>query len=453
MNTQGRPPQTPLEALRQRRFLYTRWPWRSLASAGAALVVGGVAVSVVGLMLVPLIILGEIVIEARQGIVEIELWLVIVLPLLSLGLLLALGPLLALPVAVVERWRLRLVHPPIRPGHRAPRPGLWSGLRTRYTDPTTWREFAYLLLLCFVIAPLSYLVLFALVVYGAVLLGAPILVAVGEPLALNQRQVTDVPTALLLVPVGAVLLLASPYAAAVGAHVNAVLGRNLLGGEPAETLRAELVEVTRSRARLVDAFEAERRRIERDLHDGAQQRLVALVIQLGLARMDAPAGSRVEETLASAHEQTKELISAMQEIIHGIHPQLLADQGLAAALPELVERSAIPVALSVDLVERPPSHVESTVYFAAAEALANVAKHTQARRIAVAVHREGETLVLEVTDDGPGGADPGQGTGLTGLADRITVIGGRMLLSSPAGGPTRIRVETPCNHTLPSELF
>ncbi|WP_211290528.1 sensor histidine kinase [Actinoalloteichus hoggarensis] len=403
-------------------------------------------------MLVPLIMLSEIVVEARQGVVEIELWLVVVLPLLSLGLLAALGPLVALPVAVVERWRLRLVHPPILPGHRAPRTGPWSWLRSRYTESATWREFAYLLLLCFFITPLSYVVLSAMVVYGAALVGAPVLVAVGESFALNQWRVTHVPTALLLMPVGLVLLLASAYAAAIVAHFNAVLGRTLLGGEPAESLRAELVEVTRSRARLVDAFEAERRRIERDLHDGAQQRLVALAMQLGLARMDAPAGSAMERTLAAAHEQAKTLTSAMREIIHGIHPQLLANHGLAAALPELVERSAIPVSLSMDLAERPPSHVESSVYFAVAEALTNAAKHTQARRITVEIHREGATLVLEVTDDGQGGADPDRGTGLTGLADRIAVIGGRMLLSSPAGGPTRIRVEIPCNDTPPSEL-
>lgn len=433
-----------MTALRERRFLRTRWPLRSLGAVLGAVLVGGVSHLLIGPMLIPVIILVEILVEARQDVNEAELWIVVLLPFLSLGMLLLLGPLVALPVAAVERWRLRLVHPPVRSGHRTPRGGVRRWLRTRYSEAATWREFAYLLLLCLVIAPLSALVLIGFAGYGLVLLGAPLLVAAGEQLVFNQFRVSGVGAAFALVPVGAALLVVSPYAAAVTAHLNAVLGRILLGGEPSEALRSELVEVKRSRARLVDSFEAERRRIERDLHDDTQQRLVTLAMKLGLARMDSPAGSPVERSLADAQEQVKEIISSMREIIQGIHPPLLTDEGLVAALPELAERCAFPVDLTVDLTERSPAHVEGVVYFAAAEALGNVAKHSEAHRTAVTVERAGEDVVLEVTDDGRGGADPERGTGLTGLADRVAVLGGRTLLSSPVGGPTRIRVEVPC---------
>ncbi|WP_039832085.1 sensor histidine kinase [Nocardiopsis valliformis] len=443
-------PRTPLAALRGRRFLRTRRPLRSLGAVAGAVLVGAAAHLLIGPILVPVIVLGEIFVEARQGINEAELWIVFLLPSLTLGMLLLLGPLVALPVGAVERWRLRLVHPPIRSGHRTPHGGWWRWLRTRYGEAATWREFAYLLLLCFVIAPVSALVLIGFAGYGLTLLASPLLIAGGEQLAFNQFEVNTVGAAFALVPVGAALLAVAPYAAAVTAHLNAVLGRILLGGEPSEALRTELVEVKRSRARLVDSFEAERRRIERDLHDDTQQRLVTLAMKLGLARMDSPAGFEVERSLADAQEQVKEIISSMREIIQGIHPPLLTDEGLVSALPELAERCAFPVDLTVDLPERPPAHVEGVVYFAAAEALGNVAKHTEARRTAVTVERAGEDVVLEVTDDGRGGADPERGTGLTGLADRVAVLGGRTLLSSPVGGPTRIRVEVPCTGAPPS---
>src|SRR5690606_30481584 len=203
-------------------------------------------------------------------------------------------------------------------------------------------------------------------------------------------------------------------------------------------------EVSRSRARLADAFESERRRIERDLHDGAQQRLVGLTLQLGLAKLDLPADSPAAASVTAAYQQAKQLMTELRELIHGIQPQILTDLGLPAALDELAARSPVPVTVDARLTERLPSRIESTGYFVAAEALTNVAKHSGASRAWVTARRRGDLLTIEIRDDGRGGADPSRGTGLTGLADRVAVAGGRMFLASPAGGPTMLRVELPC---------
>lgn len=209
-------------------------------------------------------------------------------------------------------------------------------------------------------------------------------------------------------------------------------------------MRAELVEVARSRARLVDAFDSERRRIERDLHDGAQQRLVSLTLQLGLARLDLPADSPAAGTLATAHEQAKQAMVELREIVHGIHPQILTERGLPAALSELADRCSIPVTVRCEPSGRLPGQLEAAVYFVVAEALTNAARHSGATEVSVTVEQRAGRVVVQVGDDGRGGADPNRGTGLTGLADRVAVVGGRMLLSSPAGGPTLLRVELPC---------
>jgi signal transduction histidine kinase len=229
---------------------------------------------------------------------------------------------------------------------------------------------------------------------------------------------------------------------------HAAVARTLLAASD-ERLRAELVEVSRSHARLVDAFEAERRRIERDLHDGAQQRLVSLTLQLGMARLALPPGSRAADDVAAAHEQAKQLMAELRELIHGIQPQILTDLGLPAALGELVDQSAVPVSVDVDLPSRLPSQIESTAYFVAAEALTNVAKHSGASNANVTARQHDSVLTVEISDNGRGGADPRGGTGLTGLADRVAVTGGRMLLLSPSGGPTVLRVEPPCTHNQP----
>jgi signal transduction histidine kinase len=211
-----------------------------------------------------------------------------------------------------------------------------------------------------------------------------------------------------------------------------------------------VVELSRSRVRLVDAFEAERRRIERDLHDGAQQRLVALTMTLGLARLDAPPGPLADQ-LAKAHDEAGKALAELRELIHGIHPKVLADYGLGAAVADAADRSAVPVDVDLPLPARFEQAVEAAAYFVVCEALANIAKHSGASRAQVSGGHTGGRLVLEVRDDGRGGADVSAGSGLTGLADRVSVLDGRLSLSSPPGGPTLLRVEFPCEVTELSE--
>ena len=354
-----------------------------------------------------------------------------------------LGPLVALPLAEVERARLRLVElDPVHCGHRRPAgSGPWSWLRTRYSEPETWRELGYALLLV-TVAPVLYGGVLLVLLLVVLWLASPLLLADGR-VSLGVGTAGTVREAVPYVLAGLALLPALPYLAALTAGLHAAVARTLLRAADGAELRAELVEVSRSRARLVDAFEAERHRIERDLHDGAQQRLVSLTLQLGLARLDLADSSPAGTAVADAHEQAKYLMVELRELIHGIHPQLLTDLGLPDALRELADHAPIPVTVRADLPTRPPRHVEATAYFVVAEALTNVAKHSGASAAAVSVACEAGVLSVEINDDGCGGADPARGTGLTGLADRVAVADGRMLLSSPAGGPTRLRVEIP----------
>ncbi|MFD0499973.1 sensor histidine kinase [Streptomyces rhizosphaericus] len=235
------------------------------------------------------------------------------------------------------------------------------------------------------------------------------------------------------------------YALGVVAGARAGLTRLLIAPREAE-LGTRVVELTRSRLRLVDAFEAERRRIERDLYDGAQQRLVGLTMTLGLARLDAPPGP-VADQLARAQEEAEKVLAELRELIRGIHPKVLSDHGLPAAVADAADRSAIPVDVDLALSGRLPQAVEAAAYFVVREALTNVARHSGASRAEVSGgHRDGR-LFLQVRDNGRGGADARARTGLTGLADRVSALDGRISLSSPPGGPTLLRVEIPCVRT------
>jgi signal transduction histidine kinase len=223
------------------------------------------------------------------------------------------------------------------------------------------------------------------------------------------------------------------------------VARWLLAPRPEKELGEQVTRLETRRAAAIDSAEAERRRIERDLHDGAQQRLVALAMGLGAARerleSDPETGRRM---VADAHEDAKAALKEIRDLVRGIHPVILEDRGLDAALSAVVARSAVPVTLKVDVAERPPSTVESAAYFVVNEALTNVARHAHATRATVTLARAGDRLVVEVTDNGVGGADPAGGTGLRGLHDRITALGGTMHLVSPTGGPTSLIVDVPC---------
>jgi signal transduction histidine kinase len=210
-------------------------------------------------------------------------------------------------------------------------------------------------------------------------------------------------------------------------------------------LRARLAELQASRARLVEATESERHRIERDLHDGTQQRLVSLAMVLGLAESKL-AGDRpaVEPVLREAREELALALDELRELTQGIRPAILVERGLAAALDDLSRRAGLPVKLSVGVRGRLPEQVEGAAYFVASEALTNAAKHSHASEVLLAAHQQEATLVLEVVDDGIGGAVPGGGSGLRGLADRVEALGGRLTVSSPPGRGTSLRVELPC---------
>jgi signal transduction histidine kinase len=210
-------------------------------------------------------------------------------------------------------------------------------------------------------------------------------------------------------------------------------------------MRAQLAQVQESRVRIVQAADEERRRIERDLHDGAQQRLVALALQLRSAQRQLGGRSdpEIDRLLAEAVDELQVAVDELRELAHGVHPAILTEDGLAAALESLTSRAPMPVSLEIP-DGRLPAQVEATVYFVACEALANVAKHAQASRAAVSARRRNGVLVIEVEDDGVGGAQAGDGSGLRGLADRVEALGGRLVVESPAGGGTRVVGEIPC---------
>ena len=241
------------------------------------------------------------------------------------------------------------------------------------------------------------------------------------------------------------LLFVAPWVTIGAASVQWALADRLLGPTEDERLAEQVTDLQSRRTAAVDSAEAERRRIERDLHDGAQQRLVALAATLGAAREkleDDPEAGR--ELVATAHEEAKSALSEIRDLVRGIHPVILEDRGIDAALSAVIARSPVPVVLDVQIAERPPAAVESAAYFVVTEALTNVARHSGATRADVSIARSADRLVVEIRDNGHGGADASKGTGLHGLRERVAGMGGTTYVISPEGGPTTILVEMPC---------
>jgi signal transduction histidine kinase len=210
-------------------------------------------------------------------------------------------------------------------------------------------------------------------------------------------------------------------------------------------LRARLEELRASRARIVEAAQAERRRIERDLHDGTQQRLVSIAMLLGLtdSRLDRDPAA-VRPLLDQARAELTDSLRELRELSQGIHPGILTERGLPAALEDLAYRARLPLELDVGLSERLPDRVEAAAYFVVSEALTNIAKHAGASAVRVRVQRTDGRAVVEIADDGIGGADRAQGSGLRGLADRVDALGGRLRVESPPGRGTVVHAEIPC---------
>ncbi|WP_051063403.1 sensor histidine kinase [Ilumatobacter nonamiensis] len=256
----------------------------------------------------------------------------------------------------------------------------------------------------------------------------------------------DPPARWIALAVGVVgLVVVAPWVTIGAATAQWTIADRMLGPTDDERLAAQVAALRTSRTAAVDSAEAERRRIERDLHDGAQQRLVALAANLGAARDkldDDPEAGR--DMVDAAHEEAKAALGEIRDLVRGIHPVILEDRGIDAALSAVVARSPVPVALDVQIAERPPAAVESATYFVVTEALANVARHSGASRAYVSIARAADRLVVEIRDDGHGGADASKGTGLQGMRERVAGMGGTTHVISPEGGPTTISVEMPC---------
>ncbi|UIX31554.1 sensor histidine kinase [Streptomyces sp. GQFP] len=241
--------------------------------------------------------------------------------------------------------------------------------------------------------------------------------------------------------VGLLFTMATPWIVRALTLVDRVMVQGLLGPS---RLATRVVELESDRGVVVDTAAADLRRIERDLHDGAQARLVALAMDLGLAKEklteDPQAAARMVD---EAHGEVKTALQELRDLARGIHPAVLTDRGLDAALSAVASRCAVPVQVEVDLVARPAAAIEGIAYFTVSELLQNVSKHASAASASVDVWRVENRLMLQVVDDGVGGADASGGSGLAGLAGRLDAVDGILVVDSPVGGPTRVTAELP----------
>ncbi|MFB9688545.1 sensor histidine kinase [Amycolatopsis plumensis] len=304
-------------------------------------------------------------------------------------------------------WAARMLNVPLPPVQRRPYEEGQPLLRrwvTRLSDPTTWRDLAYLM----AAFPLACL-----------------------ELGIALASIVLLPMAIWVTPwLG---------------WLHGELALALLGPDRTKRLEQKAQRLQASRARGVDAAEAERRRIERDLHDGAQQRLVAVAMSLGRAKSKFDQDPQaVRDLIDEAHLDAKLAVSELRDLARGIYPAVLGDRGLDAALSAQAAKSPIPVDVSVDVDPRPPAAVETTAYFIVGETLTNIAKHSGATEAGVKVWRTDDHVVVEITDNGHGGAEVRPGGGLAGLADRAATIDGVITVVSPVGGPTVIRADLPC---------
>lgn len=323
---------------------------------------------------------------------------------------------------------------------------LWQKWKHQFTDPATWRDFGYLALLV-PVGALEFASLIAMWSIVAALVAVPFWIGYA-PFAVVVGEFWTIDSFYSALPVAAIGLALIPFALWGTRSLGALHGRMaraMLGPTRADQLAIEAERLQSSRARGVEAAEAERRRIERDLHDGAQQRLVAVAMGLGRAKSKLDSDPEAAAALiAEAHADAKLAIKELRDLARGIYPSVLGDRGLDPALSALAARVPIEVELSVDVDPRPPTAVESAAYFTVGEALTNITKHSNATRATVRVNRIETGVLVEVTDNGQGGAELKPGGGLAGLADRAATIDGVVVVVSPPGGPTVIRAELPC---------
>ncbi len=373
------------------------------------------------------------------GFVPVTFWLV----MLTVAISAALALLVRAPLTFIERhrcWSVLGIDIPRQPA--APGGSLSGRTRASLRSEATWRQLGYHLVIGPIMAMGGLLVLAMLA--GGIELAASYGYSrlpgqSGDALAASPKAQAVATLA------GVALLLLSPGAAALVAWLDRTAMTALLGPSRSLELERRVETLAQSRAGVLDAADAERRRIERDLHDGAQQRLVSLALNLGIAReslTDLPDEAR--QVIAAAHDEAKEALTELRNLVRGLHPAVLEDRGLDAALSGIAARAPLPVRLSVQMKERASPTVEAVAYFVVSECLTNIARHAEARHAAIDVRRDGRWLHVQVTDDGVGGADPACGSGLASLAQRARSVDGSLRIESPPGGPTVVTVELPC---------
>jgi signal transduction histidine kinase len=364
------------------------------------------------------------------------------LAVILVGLLVLLATLFALrAMATVERMLARsllrvTIHPPIEGGID---PTWRQRVQLWLRDPVTWKSLVYLLAKL----PMG-IVAFALIVTlgltSLIITLAPVLVLF-TPVIFFGWAIDDPLQALAGVPAGVLLLLCCLHLFNGLAWLYGVCARIMLGPSTVD-LRERVEGLRDASARILAAADDERRRIERDLHDGAQQRLVALNVLLGVVenKLDTDPGSAAP-LVARAREEAQEAVKELRELARGIHPALLADRGLLAALEALAARAPFPVTVTGVPERRLPAAVEATIYFITAEALTNVARYARASAATVELSEDRGRLRVAVRDDGVGGADSAHGTGLRGLYDRVAALDGRFEVASPPGAGTAVIAE------------
>jgi signal transduction histidine kinase len=383
-------------------------------------------------------------------------WLTLLVTLLAVGSCLALLtvglPILALALllsrwgANAERERAALVlREPItqpRPGPPAPAEGRLARWVAPLRDRRTWRDLGYMLLLGPVgivagtIAVALWSAAFAALLAPAFASSAPAGSALDE---LSSAELIAV--AVGSIPVAA---LAAIVTRALAARC-APLAESLLAGDDRAELEQRISSLEATRLGAVDSADARLRRIERDLHDGAQHRLAFIAMELGRARAKlATDPEAVDALLAGAHDESKVAMRELRDVVRGIHPSVLSDRGLDAALSGLAERASVPVEIRGGCAERLPPAVETAAYYVVAESLTNVGRHSGATSARVELHRDGDELLVTIADDGHGGARRVPGSGLEGLAQRVEALDGSLEVDSPEGGPTTITARLPC---------
>ncbi len=345
--------------------------------------------------------------------------------------------------AQLERSRIRVflgidIPSPYRYWPETGRP--WRRAWQLVKNRQLWRDITYLMLLF----PIGCLGL-AVVMFPVPFLLAPVAVLFGGDTSVYFWHVNFLFEALLCFIVGLIVVVPTSMVVNGVANLNGEVGRRFLAPSTEEVLSERVEELTESRSAIMRAMHLERRRIERDLHDGAQQRLVSLAMELGLARekmgTDIDAARKL---IDESHEDAKLVLSELRDLVRGIHPAVLTDRGLDAAISAIAGRSPIPVGVDVQLSQRQPDEVEGTAYFVVVESLTNVAKHSRATAANVMIRRDKGWLRITVADNGRGGADPTKGSGLRGLEDRISALDGTLSLHSPLGKGTTVTVDIPC---------